>query len=177
MPSNPQPPPEFVLADEAVLKTGQQSILLAGGRVRLDFPPVTGEFLVHYRPLTDAAELSPLGIAFDLLAEPTQPGSVSPLGTGAITMTVDVRDLIIPFGADAEGRLALYLANPVKDRFDSLEAVPENTTEPHDGVSWLELPRQIDAVNKTITIQLPRLGKLLHPPSSNRVAQPMVCKK
>ncbi|MCB0229907.1 MAG: hypothetical protein KDH90_12410, partial [Anaerolineae bacterium] len=101
----PEPPDAFRVASEAVADDNGETVSLAGGRVQLRLSQAAPERTVRYQPLDASESGSPLGIAFELTADSADLDLVA----SPITLTLDYRDLAIPYRAAAESRLALFM--------------------------------------------------------------------
>ncbi|MGB4976083.1 MAG: hypothetical protein WBR35_05035, partial [Anaerolineae bacterium] len=153
-------PPAFAKADEVTIGADTPTVSLAAGRVRLDFSlPPKSRVTVRYQPLPEAAEISPFGLVFELSAA-ASPGDTAQTAISApFTLTLDYTGLAIPFGADAEGRLALFFERPLNETVDAATD-REDALPPHSPI-WQELPRRVDQEHKTIRASLPHMGRIM----------------
>jgi hypothetical protein len=106
------PPAAFGVAGEAAIDPDGRETELAAGRLRLALAQAAPGAIVRYQPLAANETGSPFGIGFELSTE--QDEKLSP--SSAITLTLDHRDLAIPYRAAAESRLGLFMQQPVDDR-------------------------------------------------------------
>ncbi|MBK6429231.1 MAG: hypothetical protein WAV74_07800 [Anaerolineae bacterium] len=136
------------------------TVSLAAGRVRLDFAsPPKDRLTVRYQPLSEAAKMSPFGLAFELSAAASPGASAHAVMSVPFTLTLDYAGLAIPFGADAEGRLALFIERPSNETVDA--AANRAETLPLRSPTWQELSRRVDQEHKTITVALSQMGRML----------------
>ena len=154
------PPPALAEADEVTMDADTSTVSLAAGRVRLDFAsPPKDRLTVRYQPLSEAAKMSPFGLAFELSAAASPGASAHAVMSVPFTLTLDYAGLAIPFGADAEGRLALFIERPSNETVDA--AANRAETLPLRSPTWQELSRRVDQEHKTITVALSQMGRML----------------
>lgn len=103
------PPAAFGIAGEAAAEGDGREIELAAGRLRLTLAHAAPGAILRYQPVAAEETGSPFGVGFELSTE--QGERLSP--ASAITLTLDYRDLAIPYRAAAESRLGLFMAQPI----------------------------------------------------------------